>query len=279
ILAHSRMRFEKEKDTVLVTIMHANNEIGSIQPIAEMVGIAHENGALFHTDAVQSVGKIDTNVKTLGVDMLSLSGHKIHGPKGVAALYVRKGTKIEPIIRGGGHEWNLRSGTENVPGIAGMGKAIEMCEEFRRKGGMENVKKMRDALMKGALAIPDSMLNGGREKRLPNNANFSFEFIEGEGLLLLLDSKGMRVSTGSACSSHSLKPSHVLLAIGRNHEQAHGSVRITLSRYNTMDEVNYVLEELPKAVERLREISPFKKSAEIKDFEKKYATNEDEHEH
>jgi cysteine desulfurase len=265
------------KDTILITIMHANNEIGTIQPIREISKLASERGILFHTDAVQSVGKIPTDVKELGVDLLSLSGHKLHGPKGVGALYVKKGVSISPVSRGGGHERGLRSGTENIPGIVGLGAAAKLA-----KGNFkENLRiaKMRDRLIDGLLKTEDALLNGSRMKRLPNNANISFKFIEGEGILLLLDAEGICASTGSACSSKSLSPSHVLLAIGRSPEDAHGSVRMTLSKYNTDSDIKKVLDVLPKAVERLRSMSPFKNESQLKHFSEHHATIEEDDEH
>ncbi|MFH0818120.1 MAG: cysteine desulfurase NifS [Candidatus Micrarchaeota archaeon] len=264
-------------DTFLISIMHANNEIGTIQPIKEISKLAKANGALFHTDAVQTTGKIPIDVKDLGVDLLSVSSHKIHGPKGVGALYIRKGVQISPISSGGGHERGMRSGTENVSGIVGFGAAAKIAKESMEE--MDRVKKMRDRLMNGLLMIEDTMLNGSQAKRIPNNLNISFKFIEGEGLLLLLDAEGIRVSTGSACSSKSLKPSHVLRALGRSAEDAHGSLRITLSKFNTAEEVDKVLEVIPRSVEKLRSISPFKSDAQIKEFSEKHATREEEEEH
>jgi cysteine desulfurase len=260
-------------DTILVSIMHANNEIGTIQPIKELAKIAHEKNILFHTDAVQSFGKIPTDVKDLGVDLLSVSGHKIHGPKGVGALFVKKGTAVSPILHGGGHERGLRSGTENISGIVGFGAAAKLAKE--EMGTNEKTKVLRDKLINGLLAIEDTILNGAREPRLPNNANISFKFIEGEGILLLLDANGIAVSTGSACSSKSLKPSHVLIALGRSPEDAHGSVRMSLSKFTTSEDIEKVLEVLPRAVESLRKMSPFKSDAEVKKFSEKC----DPHEH
>ncbi|GAV24299.1 cysteine desulfurase NifS [Carboxydothermus islandicus] len=242
--------------TILITIMHANNEVGTIQPIAEIGEIAREKGIYFHTDAVQTVGKIPVDVKELKVDLLSLSAHKIYGPKGVGALYVRKGLKLEPLANGGGQERKRRPGTENVAGIVGLGKAIELAvaempEESAR------LTKLRDKLIKGVLdKIPYVRLNGHPTKRLPHNANFSVEFVEGESMLLMLDMKGIAASSGSACTSGSLDPSHVLLAMGIPHEVAHGSLRLTLGKANTEEQIDYVLEVLPGIVERLREMSP-----------------------
>ena len=261
-------------DTFLISVMQANNEIGSIQPIRAISELAKAKGILVHTDAVQSAGKIGVDVNSLGVDMLSMSSHKIHGPKGVGALFLKKGVQIMPISRGGGHEKSLRSGTENVSGIVGFGAAAKLGKESM--GKMEQVKKMRDKLMEGLLKVEDTLLNGSRAKRLPHNLNVSFKFIEGEGLLLLLDAEGICVSTGSACSSKSLKPSHVLLSIGRSPEDAHGSLRLTLSKFNTDGEMGIVLEAVPRAVERLRSISPFKSDSQIKQFSDKHATSEDD---
>ena len=240
--------------TILITIMHANNEIGTIQPIEEIGKIAKEKQIMFHTDAVQTAGKIPVNVDALGVSMLSVSAHKIYGPKGVGALYLRKGTAIEPQMHGGGHERNIRSSTENVPGIVGFGKASELAKE--RLPNESNLTALRDSLIKGVLEIEDSYLNGHPAKRLPNNANFRFSFIEGESMILNLDMKGVAASTGSACSSTSLEPSHVLMAIGLRPEEAHGSLRLTLGRENTQEDVDYVTSVLPDIVNKLRMISP-----------------------
>ena len=245
------------KKTILISVMHANNEIGTIEPIANIGSLAQEKGVYFHTDAVQSFGKIPIDVEKMGIDLLSASSHKVYGPKGVGALYVKKGIEIQPLIHGGGHENGLRSGTENVAGIAGFGKAAELAENERAIEAGREIK-LRDKLIKGALKIKNSYLNGHPTIRLPNNANFSFKFIEGEGLILDLDSYGIAASTGSACSSKTLEPSHVLLAIGLKHEEAHGSLRLTLGRETTDKDINYVLKTLPKSVERLRKISPYK---------------------
>lgn len=244
-------------DTILVSIMHANNEIGTIEPIEELAGIVKDHGAYFHTDAVQTYGKIPVDVQKMNVDLLSLSSHKIYGPKGVGALYVRRGVRMDPLLHGGGHEFRKRSGTENVPGIVGLGKAAEIAEkEMDREA--KKLTRLRDRLIKEALTIENSRLNGHPEKRLPNNANFVFLFVEGESLILELDFYGIAANTGSACSSKTLEPSHVLSAIGLKPEETHGSLRLTLGRQNTKEEVDYVLEVLPKVVGRLRQISPFK---------------------
>lgn len=246
--------------TILITIMFANNEIGTIQPIAEIGKIARERGVYFHTDAVQAVGNVEIDVKEMNIDMLSLAGHKFYGPKGVGALYIRKGVKIDNLIHGGGQERKRRAGTENLPGIVGLARAIELAtsniEEHNRK-----IKSMRDRLLKGIMdKIPYTKLNGHPDKRLPGNINVSFHFIEGESLLLLLDHYGICASTGSACSSGSLDPSHVLMAIGLPHEIAHGSLRLSLGDLNKEEDIDYVLEVLPQIVQRLRDMSPLYES-------------------
>jgi len=250
-----------KENTVFISIMYANNEIGTIQPIqkiGKLIARLNKNRKhkiYFHTDAVQAVNYLDCNVKELGVDLLTLSAHKIYGPKGVGALFVKQGTPIEPIIYGGGHEFGLRSGTENVAGIVGLGKAIELVE--KHKNDIKRIKKLQDKIIEEVLKIPNTRLNGSREKRLPNNVNISISGVEGESLVIALDQYGIAVSTGSACSSKDLKPSHVLLAIGLSPKEAHGSLRITLGRFTTEEEVDYFLKILPKVVKRLREISPF----------------------
>jgi cysteine desulfurase len=247
-------------DTILISVMLANNEIGTIQPVKEIAKIAKEKGIIVHTDAVQAVGQIPVDVKDLGVDLLSLSAHKFYGPKGVGALYIRKGTKIHPFSHGGAQERNRRAGTENVAGIVGLGKAIELATQNLSEYAAK-LQKLRDKLIDGVLSKIDYVrLNGDRNQRLPNNANFSFEFIEGESFLLMLDMKGIAASSGSACTSGSLDPSHVLLAIGLEHEVAHGSLRITLGEDNTEEDIDYLLEVLPEIVSRLREMSPLYES-------------------
>lgn len=243
-------------ETILITIMYANNEIGTIMPIAEIGAVAKKHGIVFHTDAVQAVGHLPIDVHAQNIDLLSLSGHKFYGPKGTGALYVRRGLKLPPLLHGGGQERNRRAGTENVPGIVGLAKALDLaCQDMEAKNA--KIKALRDYLIDGIKArIPYCRLNGHREKRLPNNVNFSFEFIEGESLLLLLDMEGIAASSGSACTSGSLDPSHVLLALGLPHEQAHGSVRFTLGENNTREEMDVVLAKLPAFVERLRSMSP-----------------------
>ena len=244
-------------DTILISVMMANNEIGTIQPYKEIGTIARDRNIPFHTDAVQAIGKIPLDVKADNIDLLSLSGHKFHGPKGIGALYVRKGSKIEPVIQGGGQERGLRSSTENVPGIVGIGKAAELAKRDLEPTS-QRMKVLRDKMIKSVPEIvPRSYVNGHKTRRLVNNAHFRFDFIEGEGLILQLDFKGIAASTGSACSTGALEPSHVLLAMGLTHEQAHGSLRVTLGRENTEEEVDYLLEVLPGVVSKLREISPF----------------------
>lgn len=242
--------------TTLVSIMFANNEIGTIQPIKEIGQVARQNGIYFHTDAVQAVGNIPIDVDDYNIDLLSLSGHKFYGPKGVGALYIRKNVKIASFIQGGAQEKGRRAGTENVSGIVGLGKAIEIAGN-NIQGYNAKLSHLRDKLINGVMKkIPFVRINGHQEKRLPGNANFSFDFIEGESLLLMLDMKGIAASSGSACSSGSLDPSHVLLAIGLSHETAHGSLRLTIGDDNTEEDIEYVLEVLPPIVERLREMSP-----------------------
>lgn len=242
-------------DTCLVSVMYANNEIGSIQPIAEIGAVCKEKGVIFHTDAVQAVGHVHINVKEENIDMLSLSAHKFHGPKGVGLLYARKGVRLTNIIEGGAQERGKRAGTENIPGIVGMVAALKEANA-NIDANAEKVSALRDRLIEGLEKIPHSALNGDRTKRLPGNVSFCFEGIEGESLLLLLDAKGICASSGSACTSGSLDPSHVLLAIGRPHEVAHGSLRLTLSEENTQEEVDYIIEETTKVVKYLRDLSP-----------------------
>jgi cysteine desulfurase len=242
--------------TILITIMFANNEIGTIQPIEEIGKIAKQHGIYFHTDAVQAIGNIPIDVNQYNIDLLSLSAHKFYGPKGVGALYVRKGVKLHTFVQGGAQERGRRAGTENIAGIVGLGSAIELAmqelEDYNHK-----LRVLRDRLIKEVLEkIPYARLNGHPTQRLPGNANFSFEFIEGESLLLMLDMKGIAASSGSACTSGSLDPSHVLLSIGLPHEIAHGSLRLTFGDKNTEEDIDYVMEVLPPIIERLREMSP-----------------------
>ena len=243
------------EDTCLVTVMYANNEIGSVLPIAEIGAVCKEKKVLFHTDAVQAVGHIHINVKEQNIDMLSLSGHKFHGPKGVGALYVRRGIVLTNVIEGGAQERGKRAGTENIAGICGMAAAMkDACDHIDEN--MPRVAAMRDKLIEGLSQIPHSALNGDAVNRLPGNVNFCFEGIEGESLLLLLDMKGVCASSGSACTSGSLDPSHVLLAIGRVHDVAHGSLRLSLCEYNTDEEVDHILTVVPEVVSYLRNMSP-----------------------
>lgn len=247
-------------DTILISVMYANNEIGTIEPISEIGEIAREYEIPFHTDAVQGIGKIPLEMKKKdrNVDMLALSAHKFYGPKGIGALYLREGTEIDNYMHGGGQERKKRAGTENVAGIVGLGKAIELATGNLEKHN-EKMKKMRDRLLEGVMEIPDCRLNGHPEKRLSDNLNFSFEYIEGESLLLMLDEMGICSSTGSACSSGSLDPSHVLRAIGLPPEIAQGSLRLTLGDENSEEDIDYVLEILPETVGKLRDMSPFYK--------------------
>ncbi|MGI5986883.1 MAG: cysteine desulfurase NifS [Dysosmobacter sp.] len=255
VVTAEQVRQAIRPDTALVSVMFANNEIGTIQPIAEIAAVCREAGVLFHTDAVQAAGHLPIDVKALGVDMLSLSAHKFHGPKGVGVLYARRGVALTNVIYGGAQERGRRAGTENVPGIVGAAAAFEeACAHME-----ENAQKMtalRDRLIRGLTAIPHTVLNGDAERRLPGNVNVCFEGIEGESLLLMLDAKGIAASSGSACTSGSLDPSHVLLALGRPHEVAHGSLRLSLSHYNTDADVDHILSVVPGVVEYLRNMSP-----------------------
>ncbi len=242
-------------DTVLVAVMYANNEIGTILPIKEIAEVVHKHGAVMFTDAVQAVGHLDINVKDLGVDMLAFSGHKINAPKGIGALYIKTGTRVHTLIDGGGQERGRRGGTENVPYIVGLAKALELA--YGRLDEEKRVLTMRERLVDGILdKIPYSFLNGDRQQRLAGNANITFEYVEGESLLMFMDLNGICCSTGSACNSASLEPSHVLLSIGVPAEKAHGSLRFTLSHENTDEDVDYILEKLPAIVQRLRDMSP-----------------------
>lgn len=255
-------------DTCLVTVMYANNEVGSILPIAEIGKICREKGVIFHTDAVQAAGHLHINVADECIDMLSLSAHKFHGPKGVGVLYARKGIPLTVLIEGGAQERGKRAGTENLPAIIGMAAALKEADE-NLDANAAKMTKLRDKLIDGLSKIPHSALNGTRENRLPGNVNFLFEGIEGESLLLLLDDRGICASSGSACTSGSLDPSHVLLAIGRPHEIAHGSLRLSLSEWNTEEEIDYMLEQIPQVVTYLRNMSPLwrEKVSGEKEFE------------
>lgn len=249
-------------DTIIITIMHANNEIGTIQPISEIGKIAREKGIYFHTDAVQTVGKIPIDVTQLNVDLLSISAHKLNGPKGIGALYVRKGIILEPLIHGGGHERGIRPGTENVPSIVGLGKACSLASSHMEEN-ISYLTNLRDKLIDGVLEeIEESYLNGDRTNRLPNNAHFRFAGIEGESLVLHLDAKGIAASTGSACSSKKLEPSHVLMALGLEEVEAHGSLRLSLGKENKVEDIEYTITSIKEAVETLRKLSPLWCSAE-----------------
>jgi len=240
--------------TIIVSVIHGNNEIGTIQDLEKIGKICKEKNVLFHTDACQSFTKVPINVKKQNLDLVTLNSHKIHGPKGVGALYIREGIKIVPLMHGGGHERNLRSGTENIPGIVGFAKAVEVA----KKKDIEKIEILRDKLIEGILKIPNVKLNGARDKRLCNNVNVSFNNIEGEAIGGYLENFGICTSTGSACASHSLETSHVLKAIGLTPVQANSSIRMSLSKYTTEEEIDFVLEKLPKIVEKLRRISPLK---------------------
>ena len=246
-----------DDDPAIVTIMYANNETGVIFPIEKIAKLVADRGAVFHTDAVQAVGKIPLNLSKSSIDLLSLSGHKLHGPKGVGVLYVRKGTRLSPFMLGGHQEAGRRAGTENVPGIIGLGKACELAAKHIDEESTK-VKSLRDKLESAIMkSCPDCRINGDTKNRLPNTANISFEYIEGEAILLMLDKFGICASSGSACTSGSLEPSHVLRAMGVPFTAAHGSIRFSLSRYNTEDEVDYTIQKMPEIVNRLRELSPF----------------------
>jgi len=248
----NKLKDSIKEDTILVSVIHGNNEIGTLQDLEEIGKICKEKNIHFHSDAVQSFTKTDIDVKKANLTLLSLSAHKIHGPKGTGALFIKTGTKIKPIFHGGSHENKMRAGTENTPGIVGFGKAVEIANDKHIK----HMEKLRDKLIKELLKIPDTILNGPKEKRLPNNVNIAFRYIEGESMLYHLDSKGISVSTGSACSSNSLAPSHVLIAIGLKPEIAHGSIRFTLSRYTTEEDIEYTIKNVKEVVENLRKISP-----------------------
>ena len=243
-------------DTILISVMFANNEIGTIEPIAEIGKIAHEHGVLFHTDAVQAYTQVPIDVEAMTIDMMSTSGHKINGPKGIGFLYIRKGVKIKSFIHGGAQERHRRAGTENVTGIIGLAKAAEIATANMKERTAEEIKVRDHLIERIEKEIPYAKLNGDRVKRLPNNVNFSFQFVEGESMLILLDSKGICASSGSACTSGSLDPSHVLLAIGLPHEIAHGSLRLTISDQITMEDADYVVDNLKEIVNHLREMSP-----------------------
>lgn len=241
--------------TAIVSIMYANNEIGTIQPIEEIAKVCHEKGVIFHTDAVQAVGNVEIDVKKQGIDMLSLSGHKIHAQKGIGAIYIKRGLVLPNLMYGGGQERGKRPGTENTAAIVGLGRAMEIAVQGIPEKN-ERVTKMRNRLIDGLLTIPNTRLNGDREKRLAGNCNISFEGVEGESLLLKLDEHGIMASSGSACTSGSLDPSHVLLSLGLKHEVAHGSLRLSINNQNTEEDIDYILEWVPKVIEELRSMSP-----------------------
>jgi len=248
---------ELDGNTAIVSIMHANNETGVIFPVEKIAELTAEKGVVFHTDAVQAAGKIPMNLSDSSVNMLSLSGHKLHGPKGIGILYVKKGTRFTPFILGGHQESGRRAGTENVPGIIGLGKACQLAKKYMEEEN-RRVKNLRDRLEEGILGnCPDCWVNGNKENRLPNTSNISFEYIEGEAILLMLDQHGICASSGSACTSGSLEPSHVLRAMGIPFTAAHGSIRFSLSRYNTEEQIDYTIEKMPEIINRLREMSPF----------------------
>ncbi len=258
LINHAEFENTIRKDTILVSIMHANNEIGTLQDIEKIGKICNEKNVYFHSDAAQSFGKLPIDVKKMNLDLLSVSSHKMYGPKGVGGLYVREGTKIEPLLHGGGHEFGKRASTVNVAGVVGFAEAVRI-QKKEMTSDAEKQSKLRDKLIQGLSEIEDAHLNGHLIKRLPNNINFWFAYIEGESLLMQLDMAGVSASTGSACSSKSLEASHVLLALGLRPQECHGSLRLSLGKYSTKEEVDYALEVVPQAVERLRQISPFKK--------------------
>ncbi len=255
IITPGAVRSAIREDTALVTVMAVNNEIGTVNPIAGIAAVCAQKGVLFHTDAVQAVGHIPIDVRAIGADMLSMSAHKFHGPKGVGALYIKKGVRIAPLISGGQQENGKRAGTENIPGVVGLGAAITEAGQQLHEETIR-IFKLRDMLTDGLLALPGTRLNGSREHRVPGNVNISFEGIEGESLLLWMDMSGICASSGSACTSRSLEPSHVLLSIGLPHEIAHGSLRLSLGRYSTEHDVEYILKTVPPIVEKLRAMSP-----------------------
>lgn len=254
-----------KKGASLVSIIHGNNEIGTIQPLKEVGELCHKYGARFHTDAAQSFGKVPIDVKAMNIDLMTINAHKLYGPKGVGALYIKEGVRIDPLLHGGGHEFGLRASTENIASIMGFAKAVELRREEMESESIR-LTKFRDHLIKGIQEISDAYLNGHPTLRLPNNVNFRFDFIEGESLVMLLNDEGIAASSGSACSSGSGSPSHVLLAIGLKPEEIHGSLRVSLGKNNTEDDIDYILEILPKTVKRLREISPIKT---LRDFKQK----------
>lgn len=258
LVAPDEVKKTIREDTILVSVMHANNEIGTIEPIAEIGKICRQRGVYFHTDAVQSFGKLPIDVKKMNIDLLTASSHKIYGPKGAACLFIREGVKIQPLLHGGGHEFGLRSSTVNLPAIVGFAKAVEICQRERKKE-TNRLTRLRDKLIENVLKkIPDSYLNGHPKKKLPNNTNFRFSFIEGESIVMELDFYGIASSTASACASPKLEPSHVLLATGLKPQEAHGSLRLSLGRWTKEEDIDYVLKILPEIVKKLRKVSPFR---------------------
>ncbi len=263
LLRMSALENALKENATLVSVVHGNNEIGTVQPIEEIAKTCHRYGALFHTDAVQSFGKLAVNVKGMNIDLMTINAHKLYGPKGVGALYINRECKLEPLVHGGGHEFGLRSGTENVPGIVGFAKAVELRRE-EMSVEMERLARLRDRLIKSVLEIEETHLNGHPTKRLANNTHFRFSFIEGEALVLGLDAEGIAASSGSACSSMVGEPSHVLLAIGLRPEEARGSLRLSLGKYNIESDVDLILQKLPEVVKRLRAMSPLKNTRLVK---------------
>ncbi|UCG36738.1 MAG: cysteine desulfurase [Candidatus Bathyarchaeota archaeon] len=252
-----------EDNVTLVSVIHGSNEIGTIQPLEEIAKICCKHNALLHTDAVQSFGRLPIDVKHIGIDLMTINAHKLYGPKGVGALYITKNCKIQPLIHGGGHEFGLRSGTENIPGVVGFAKAVELREE-EMEHEAECLTFLRDKLMRGVLEIEESYLTGHPTKRLPNNASFRFSYIEGEAVVLDLDIEGIAASSGSACSSKTGEPSHVLMALGLKPDEARGSLRLSLGKYNTLEEIEYIIQTLPKVVKRLRALSPIEPKPKIR---------------
>jgi len=257
LLDLERLKEALEEGATMVSVIHGNNEVGTVQRMDDIVRLCHKHGAVIHTDAVQSFGKVPLDVKSMGVDMVTVNGHKLYGPKGVGALYIRSGVEIEPLLHGGGQEFGLRSGTQNVSGIVGFAKAVELRGEEMGEEA-ERLVKMRDRLIEGIQGVGGGKLNGHPEERLPNNVSFRFPYIEGEALVTQLDMEGVAASTGSACASRSGEASHVLLALGIDPVEARGSLRISLGKYNTDEDVDYILEVLPKVVKRLQDISPLR---------------------
>jgi len=260
-------------DTILVSVIHGNNEIGTIQDLKEIGAVCKKRDVLFHTDACQSYTKVPIDVDDMNIDLMTINSHKIHGPKGVGAIYIRTGTKIDPLLHGGGHERGLRSGTENISGIVGFAKAVEIAKQ----SDVEYMTKLRDRLIDNLLEIPDTKLNGPRENRLCNNANITFKFVEGGAIARALDAKVISVLTGSACSSNTLEPSHVLTSIGLPHEMAHGSIRFTISKFTKHEDIDKVVSDVKEVISNLRKLSPFKKQGDVDEF--KDTMEDDDHGH